>query len=71
MLPSVQISVLISLDASLTIDALVDVSGPGASMDALLVRKAELIVARAEQWQQEQDGRPAELEEAPEGPVRA
>jgi catechol 2,3-dioxygenase-like lactoylglutathione lyase family enzyme len=65
------------LDANLTIDALVDISGPGASMDALLVRKAELIVARAERWQQEQDGRPgqlpadAELAAAPEGPVRA
>jgi catechol 2,3-dioxygenase-like lactoylglutathione lyase family enzyme len=43
------------LDANLTIDALVDISGPGASMDALLVRKAELIVERAEKWQQAHD----------------
>ncbi|MET9266991.1 VOC family protein [Amycolatopsis sp. NPDC004079] len=36
------------LDANITIDALVDVvSGPAPSMDALLVRKAELIVERA------------------------
>ncbi|WP_159930932.1 MULTISPECIES: VOC family protein [Nocardia] len=39
-------------DANITIDALVDVvSGPAPSMDALLVRKAELIVERAEKWQ--------------------
>lgn len=38
-------------DANLTIDALVDiVDKPGASMDALLVRKAELIVQLAESW---------------------
>ncbi|YCN57642.1 VOC family protein [Rhodococcus erythropolis] len=44
------------LDANLTIDALVDiVSGPEPSMSALLTRKAELIVERAEAWQQEQD----------------
>lgn len=43
------------LDANITIDALVDVvSGPAPSMDALLVRKAELIVERAEQWQRDQ-----------------
>lgn len=43
------------LDANLTIDALVDVvSGPNPSMDALLVRKAELIVERAKTWQSEQ-----------------
>ena len=73
------------LDATLTIDALVDVSGPGASLDALLVRKAELIVARAERWQQEQETRETELVPAsagaelptgaelasPEGPVRS
>ncbi|WP_037370707.1 VOC family protein [Amycolatopsis orientalis] len=47
------------LDANITIDALVDVvSGPAPSMDALLVRKAELIVERAEQWQRDQ---PAEV----------
>jgi catechol 2,3-dioxygenase-like lactoylglutathione lyase family enzyme len=41
------------LDANLTIDALVDIAGrPGAGMDDLLVRKAELIVQRAGQWQQ-------------------
>ena len=44
------------LDANLTIDALVDiVSGPAPSMDALLVRKAELIVERAEAWQDEHE----------------
>ncbi|EME66934.1 glyoxalase [Rhodococcus ruber BKS 20-38] len=44
------------LDANLTIDALVDVvSGPEPSMAALLTRKAELIVERAENWQQAQD----------------
>lgn len=42
------------LDANLTIDALIDVvSGPAPSMDALLVRKAELIVERADQWQRQ------------------
>ncbi|MBN9741481.1 VOC family protein [Amycolatopsis sp. A1MSW2902] len=36
------------LDANLTIDALLDVvSGPAPSLDALLVRKAELIVERS------------------------
>ncbi|AXK85247.1 Catechol 2,3-dioxygenase [Nocardia farcinica] len=40
------------LDANLTIDALVDVvSRPNPSMAALLARKAELIVERAEAWQ--------------------
>ncbi|QQZ16663.1 MULTISPECIES: VOC family protein [Rhodococcus] len=44
------------LDANITIDALVDVvSGPEPSMAALLTRKAELIVERAEAWQQKQD----------------
>lgn len=39
-------------DANLTIDALVDIVGePGANMDALLVRKAELIVERAGAWE--------------------
>ncbi|VFA88782.1 VOC family protein [Gordonia paraffinivorans] len=43
------------LDANITIDALIDVvSGPAPSMDALLVRKAELIVERAEKWQADQ-----------------
>lgn len=43
------------LDANLTIDALVDImQQPGAAMDALLVRKAELIVERAELWEQAQ-----------------
>lgn len=43
------------LDANITIDALVDVvTGPNPSMDALLVRKAELIVERAETWQNAQ-----------------
>jgi catechol 2,3-dioxygenase-like lactoylglutathione lyase family enzyme len=40
------------LDANLTIDALVDVAArPGATMDDLLVRKAELIVERAADWE--------------------
>jgi catechol 2,3-dioxygenase-like lactoylglutathione lyase family enzyme len=39
------------LDANLTIDALVDVvQQPGHSLDDLLVRKAQLIIERAEQW---------------------
>ncbi|MCS7478033.1 VOC family protein [Umezawaea endophytica] len=39
------------LDANLTIDALVDIaSRPGHTIDDLLVRKAELIVERAEKW---------------------
>lgn len=63
------------LDANLTIDALVDIAGPAASLDALLVRKAELIAARAEEWQRAQEppveARPGELAEAPEGPVRS
>ncbi|OFV75272.1 hypothetical protein RERY_41200 [Rhodococcus erythropolis] len=44
------------LDA-FTIDALIIdiVSGPEPSMSALLTRKAELIVERAEAWQEEQD----------------
>lgn len=57
------------LDANLTIDALVDVvTGPAPSMDALLVRKAELIVERAERWEAERETAPTA---APEGPVRA
>ena len=44
------------LDANLTIDALVDiVRHPGAGMAELLTRKAELIVERAQAWQDEQD----------------
>lgn len=43
------------LDAELTIDALLDVvSGPNPSMEALLTRKAELIVQRAATWQENQ-----------------
>jgi len=58
------------LDANLTIDALVDIlQQPGASMDALLVRKAELILERAEKWEQEQ-ATERELIPSPEGPVR-
>ncbi|GAA1016481.1 hypothetical protein Aple_019730 [Acrocarpospora pleiomorpha] len=46
------------LDANLTIDALVDiVRKPGHSMDDLLVRKAELIVERAEAWTRAQEVR--------------
>jgi catechol 2,3-dioxygenase-like lactoylglutathione lyase family enzyme len=52
------------LDANLTIDALVDIAEqPGHTMDDLLVRKAELIVERAEAWEK--------LQAAPEGPVRS
>src|SRR4051794_17076499 len=52
------------LDANLTIDALVDiVQKPGHTIDDLLVRKAELIVERAEAWEERQA--------APEGPVRS
>ncbi len=59
------------LDANLTIDALVDImQQPGAGMDSLLVRKAELIVQRAEAWEQEQQ-QAHELVASPEGPVRA
>ncbi|MGP3534197.1 VOC family protein [Microbacterium sp. RD1] len=58
------------LDANLTIDALVEiVQQPGASMDALLVRKAELIMERAEAWQTAQSTE-RELIPSPEGPVR-
>lgn len=57
------------LDANLTIDALVDiVRQPGAGMDALLVRKAELIVERAEVWQERQCV-DAEVAEGQEGPA--
>lgn len=50
------------LDANLTIDALVDVvTGPAPSMDALLVRKAELIVERAAEWQRRQDAQNTEV----------
>ena len=57
------------LDANLTIDALVEVAQhPGATLDDLLVRKAELIVERATAWEESQ--RRAETTvEAPEGPV--
>jgi len=57
-------------DANLTIDALVDiVQQPGASMDALLVRKAELIVERAGAWDERQKYG-AELVDDTERPVR-
>lgn len=43
------------LDANFTIDALVDIAAiPGHTIDDLLVRKAELIVERAEDWQPEE-----------------
>ncbi|KAB2384830.1 VOC family protein [Actinomadura montaniterrae] len=43
------------LDAALTIDALVDISQePEPTLAALLTRKAELIVERAERWEQAQ-----------------
>jgi len=52
------------LDANITIDALVDVvQGPAPSMDALLQRKAELIVQRAETWQADLGGVPATVDE--------
>ena len=58
------------LDANLTIDALVDVAQrPGATLDDLLVRKAELIVERATAWEEAQARREAQVA-APEGPVR-
>ncbi|MCQ8832048.1 VOC family protein [Streptomyces malaysiensis] len=42
------------LDAQLTIEALLDVvAGPDPSMAALIARKAELIVTRAEAWEAE------------------
>lgn len=48
------------LDASLTVDALVEVaSGPEPSMDKLLTRKAELIVECAARWAEQQEGTPA------------
>lgn len=44
------------LDAALTVEALTDVAaGPEPNMDKLLARKAELIVERAEQWQDSHD----------------
>ena len=59
------------LDANLTIDALVDiVDRPGASLDDLLTRKAELIVERAAAWQERQEQQ-KRLVESPEGPVHA
>jgi hypothetical protein len=52
------------LDANLTIDALVDIAPrPGHTIDDLLVRKAELIVERAEAWE--------EAQAAPDGPARS
>jgi hypothetical protein len=45
------------LDATLTIDALLDVvAEPGPSLAKLLARKAELIVERAAQWELERTG---------------
>lgn len=42
------------LDAQLTLDALMDVvEGEDPSMDKLLMRKAELIVERADAWEEE------------------
>jgi catechol 2,3-dioxygenase-like lactoylglutathione lyase family enzyme len=42
------------LDANLTIDALLDVvAGPDPTFSKLLARKAELIVDRAAQWEQD------------------
>ena len=44
------------LDANITIDALLDVvAGPTPSMSALLDRKAELIIERAQSWQDTHD----------------
>jgi catechol 2,3-dioxygenase-like lactoylglutathione lyase family enzyme len=60
------------LDANLTIDALVDiVRRPDHSLDDLLVRKAELIVERAEEWElaQSHEAQSREPVAAPEGPV--
>jgi catechol 2,3-dioxygenase-like lactoylglutathione lyase family enzyme len=59
------------LDANLTIDALVEVADrPGATLDDLLVRKAELIVERATDWEDAQRRVDTTLE-SPEGPVHA
>lgn len=61
------------LDASLTVDALVQVAATdNPSLDALLVRKAELIVERAEQWEEEQHSgmHAATSRVSPEGPVK-
>jgi catechol 2,3-dioxygenase-like lactoylglutathione lyase family enzyme len=56
------------LDANLTIDALIDIAQrPGAGMDDLLVRKAELIVERAPRWEA---GHDAPRVPSPEGPVQ-
>jgi catechol 2,3-dioxygenase-like lactoylglutathione lyase family enzyme len=50
------------LDASITVDALIDVaSGPEPTMDKLLTRKAELIVQRAAVWEEA----PARTEKEP------
>jgi catechol 2,3-dioxygenase-like lactoylglutathione lyase family enzyme len=59
------------LDANLTIDALMDISDtPGAGMAELLTRKAELIVERAQAWQDDRSS-PDEILASPEGPVHA
>jgi catechol 2,3-dioxygenase-like lactoylglutathione lyase family enzyme len=59
------------LDANLTIDALIDVAiRPGATLDDLLVRKAELIVERATAWEDAQRRADTSVE-APDGPVHA
>jgi hypothetical protein len=50
------------LDAALTIDALCEVvARENPSMDALLTRKAELIVERAVAWQDAQDNAERQL----------
>ncbi|MEV6419227.1 VOC family protein [Streptomyces sp. NPDC051662] len=52
------------LDATLTVDALVDVaSGPEPSMDKLLTRKAELIVQRAARWEESSGRKPVDAGE--------
>ncbi|MET0819519.1 MAG: VOC family protein [Aeromicrobium sp.] len=59
------------LDANLTIDALMDIADtPGAGMAELLTRKAELIVERAQAWEDDQADR-REVRASPEGPVHA
>ena len=57
------------LDANLTVEALVDIVGrPHHTLDDLLVRKAELIVERAEAWQDAQPAQDArEPVNAPQG----
>ncbi|MEU8120579.1 VOC family protein [Spirillospora sp. NPDC049024] len=54
------------LDAALTVDALCEVaSGPEATLEKLLTRKAELIVERAEAWERARTAAPGTETVAP------